>query len=122
MLDADEVAKLCYERFNALPRRGKPEAGREWSLLAAVLRVRRGDNRDPGGTQIVSSVNPGLHVSSNYFIYPRLQVTCEVFKRLVPCYIVILHIFINAVDLLIHSFYCALYPLITGNSCVLKSI
>uniref|UniRef100_A0A3Q2DTE6 tRNA-specific adenosine deaminase 1 n=1 Tax=Cyprinodon variegatus TaxID=28743 RepID=A0A3Q2DTE6_CYPVA len=39
MINADEVAKLCYERFRQLPRRGKPEAGREWSLLAAVLRM-----------------------------------------------------------------------------------
>uniref|UniRef100_A0A3P9CD86 Uncharacterized protein n=1 Tax=Maylandia zebra TaxID=106582 RepID=A0A3P9CD86_9CICH len=35
---ADEVAKLCYERFSQLPRRGKPEPGREWTLLAAVVR------------------------------------------------------------------------------------
>uniref|UniRef100_A0A8C5FYU3 tRNA-specific adenosine deaminase 1 n=1 Tax=Gouania willdenowi TaxID=441366 RepID=A0A8C5FYU3_GOUWI len=39
MVDADEVARLCYERFRSLPRRGKPEAGREWTLLAAVLKV-----------------------------------------------------------------------------------
>uniref|UniRef100_A0A3Q0S0G3 tRNA-specific adenosine deaminase 1 n=1 Tax=Amphilophus citrinellus TaxID=61819 RepID=A0A3Q0S0G3_AMPCI len=31
------IAKLCYERFRQLPRRGKPEPGREWTLLAAVL-------------------------------------------------------------------------------------
>uniref|UniRef100_A0A3Q4GNB2 tRNA-specific adenosine deaminase 1 n=1 Tax=Neolamprologus brichardi TaxID=32507 RepID=A0A3Q4GNB2_NEOBR len=36
---ADEVAKLCYERFSQLPRRGKPEPGREWTLLAAVLQI-----------------------------------------------------------------------------------
>uniref|UniRef100_A0A7M4ENX4 tRNA-specific adenosine deaminase 1 n=1 Tax=Crocodylus porosus TaxID=8502 RepID=A0A7M4ENX4_CROPO len=36
---ADEVAALCYERYRALPRRGKPERGREWTLLAAVVRV-----------------------------------------------------------------------------------
>uniref|UniRef100_A0A3Q1FK35 Uncharacterized protein n=1 Tax=Acanthochromis polyacanthus TaxID=80966 RepID=A0A3Q1FK35_9TELE len=37
MLDPDEVSRLCYERFQQLPRRGKPEPGREWTLLAAVL-------------------------------------------------------------------------------------
>ncbi|KYO42977.1 tRNA-specific adenosine deaminase 1 isoform B [Alligator mississippiensis] len=35
---ADEVSALCYERYRALPRRGKPERGREWTLLAAVVR------------------------------------------------------------------------------------
>uniref|UniRef100_A0A3P9CEE3 tRNA-specific adenosine deaminase 1 n=1 Tax=Maylandia zebra TaxID=106582 RepID=A0A3P9CEE3_9CICH len=39
MVSADEVAKLCYERFSQLPRRGKPEPGREWTLLAAVLQI-----------------------------------------------------------------------------------
>ncbi|KAK2841714.1 hypothetical protein Q5P01_011914 [Channa striata] len=41
MVDADEIAELCYERFKQLPRRGKPEAGREWTLLAAVVKIRR---------------------------------------------------------------------------------
>ncbi|XP_034445183.1 tRNA-specific adenosine deaminase 1 isoform X2 [Hippoglossus hippoglossus] len=41
MADADEIARLCYARLEALPRRGRPEAGREWTLLAAVLQLRR---------------------------------------------------------------------------------
>lgn len=48
MVNADGIAKLCYERFNQLPRRGKPEAGREWTLLAAVLKVTRCANSDTG--------------------------------------------------------------------------
>ncbi|KAF3854332.1 hypothetical protein F7725_022387 [Dissostichus mawsoni] len=48
MVDADEIAKLCYERFQQLPRRGKPEPGREWTLLAAVLRITRRANSDTG--------------------------------------------------------------------------
>uniref|UniRef100_A0A3B4ZDF8 tRNA-specific adenosine deaminase 1 n=1 Tax=Stegastes partitus TaxID=144197 RepID=A0A3B4ZDF8_9TELE len=44
MLDPDEVSRLCYERFQQLPRRGKPEPGREWTLLAAVLQVTRTEN------------------------------------------------------------------------------
>lgn len=48
MINADEVAELCYERFRQLPRRGKPEPGREWSLLAAVLRITRRTNSDSG--------------------------------------------------------------------------
>ncbi|XP_074533023.1 tRNA-specific adenosine deaminase 1 isoform X2 [Halichoeres trimaculatus] len=41
MVDADEVAKLCFDRFQQLPKRGKPELGREWTLLAAVLKISR---------------------------------------------------------------------------------
>lgn len=39
MIDGDEIATLCYERFRELPRTGKPETGREWTLLAAVVQV-----------------------------------------------------------------------------------
>ncbi|CAJ1057041.1 tRNA-specific adenosine deaminase 1 isoform X2 [Xyrichtys novacula] len=41
MVDADEISKLCYERFKELPRRGKPDPGREWTLLAAVVQTSR---------------------------------------------------------------------------------
>ncbi|MCI4380426.1 hypothetical protein PGIGA_G00239680 [Pangasianodon gigas] len=41
MWDPDEVARMCYERYAALPRRGKPEEGREWTQLAAVIQVTR---------------------------------------------------------------------------------
>ncbi|XP_053175321.1 tRNA-specific adenosine deaminase 1 [Scomber japonicus] len=54
MVTADEVAHLCYERFNALPRRGKPEPGREWTLLAAVLKVTRCANSDTVEKEVVS--------------------------------------------------------------------
>lgn len=50
MVNADEVARLCYERFDQLPRRGKPEPGREWTLLAAVVQVTRCANSDTGWT------------------------------------------------------------------------
>ncbi|XP_030222111.1 tRNA-specific adenosine deaminase 1 [Gadus morhua] len=39
MWTADDVAKMCYERFDGLPKRGKPEPGREWTLLAGVVKV-----------------------------------------------------------------------------------
>lgn len=39
MWDPDEAARLCYERYTALARKGKPEAYREWTQLAAVLQV-----------------------------------------------------------------------------------
>ncbi|XP_047452710.1 tRNA-specific adenosine deaminase 1 [Mugil cephalus] len=54
MVNADEVAKLCYERFSLLPRRGKPEPGREWTLLAAVVQVTRGVNSDSDKMEVVS--------------------------------------------------------------------
>ncbi|XP_060643872.2 tRNA-specific adenosine deaminase 1 [Anolis sagrei] len=37
---ADAVAARCLEHYEErLPRRGKPQAGREWTLLAAVLKA-----------------------------------------------------------------------------------
>ncbi|XP_061078442.1 tRNA-specific adenosine deaminase 1 [Conger conger] len=39
MWSPDEIARLCYNRFNELPKRGKPELGREWTLLAAVVKL-----------------------------------------------------------------------------------
>ncbi|XP_033942129.1 LOW QUALITY PROTEIN: tRNA-specific adenosine deaminase 1 [Pseudochaenichthys georgianus] len=54
MVDPDEIAKLCYERFQQLPRRGKPEPGREWTLLAAVLRITRRANSDTVEKEVVS--------------------------------------------------------------------
>ncbi|CAF98939.1 unnamed protein product, partial [Tetraodon nigroviridis] len=49
-----EIARLCYERFDQLPRRGKPEAGREWTLLAAVLRTARSAKSDQVTKEVVS--------------------------------------------------------------------
>ncbi|XP_056242289.1 tRNA-specific adenosine deaminase 1 [Seriola aureovittata] len=54
MVNADEIAKLCYERFNQLPRRGKPEPGREWTLLAAVVKITRCANSDTVKKEVVS--------------------------------------------------------------------
>lgn len=48
MVDADEIARLCYERFSELPRRGKPEPGREWTLLAAVVKVTQTAGNEKG--------------------------------------------------------------------------
>ncbi|XP_004566173.3 tRNA-specific adenosine deaminase 1 isoform X1 [Maylandia zebra] len=54
VVSADEVAKLCYERFSQLPRRGKPEPGREWTLLAAVLQITRGADSHSVAMEVVS--------------------------------------------------------------------
>ncbi|XP_006888887.1 PREDICTED: tRNA-specific adenosine deaminase 1 [Elephantulus edwardii] len=40
MWTADEIAQLCYTHYRTkLPKQGKPEAGREWTLLAAVVKI-----------------------------------------------------------------------------------
>ncbi|XP_030634919.1 tRNA-specific adenosine deaminase 1 [Chanos chanos] len=39
MWTPDEIAQLCYDHFNTLPKKGKPDPGREWTLLAAVVMV-----------------------------------------------------------------------------------
>uniref|UniRef100_UPI0037E78890 tRNA-specific adenosine deaminase 1 n=1 Tax=Semicossyphus pulcher TaxID=241346 RepID=UPI0037E78890 len=54
MVNADEIAKLCYDRFKQLPRRGKPEPGREWTLLAAVVKISRCANSDTVEKEVVS--------------------------------------------------------------------
>ncbi|XP_053742020.1 tRNA-specific adenosine deaminase 1 isoform X2 [Synchiropus splendidus] len=51
---ADEIARLCYESFSQLPPRGKPEPGREWTLLAAVVRLSRGSHSRAVEKQVVS--------------------------------------------------------------------
>uniref|UniRef100_UPI003AAEA171 tRNA-specific adenosine deaminase 1 n=1 Tax=Centroberyx gerrardi TaxID=166262 RepID=UPI003AAEA171 len=54
MWTADEIAKLCYERFHELPRRGKPEPGREWTLLAAVVKLTQHVNTGKVEKEVVS--------------------------------------------------------------------
>ncbi|XP_059119949.1 tRNA-specific adenosine deaminase 1 isoform X2 [Peromyscus eremicus] len=40
MWTADEIAQLCYAHYNGkLPKQGKPEPDREWTLLAAVVKI-----------------------------------------------------------------------------------
>ncbi|XP_043846124.1 tRNA-specific adenosine deaminase 1 isoform X2 [Dromiciops gliroides] len=40
MWTADEIARLCYIHYGTrLPKQGRPEPGREWTLLAAVVKV-----------------------------------------------------------------------------------
>ncbi|KAM5262510.1 tRNA-specific adenosine deaminase 1 isoform 2-T2 [Ctenodactylus gundi] len=40
MWTADEVAQLCYDHYRIrLPKQGKPEPNREWTLLAAVVKI-----------------------------------------------------------------------------------
>ncbi|KAJ7311812.1 hypothetical protein JRQ81_006122 [Phrynocephalus forsythii] len=56
---ADEVAARCYDFYDSrLPKRGKPasEGGREWTLLAAVLKV---DGGAPDETLEVVAMGTG---------------------------------------------------------------
>jgi len=34
---ADDVARLCLEKYSKLPRKGKPMVGKEWTLLAGIV-------------------------------------------------------------------------------------
>ncbi|KAK6479981.1 tRNA-specific adenosine deaminase 1 isoform X1 [Huso huso] len=41
MWSADEIVSLCCEHYSTkLPRKGMPESGREWTLLAAVVKIK----------------------------------------------------------------------------------
>lgn len=48
MWSADEIASLCYDYFNKLPKKGKPEKDREWTLLAAVLQLTHSQEHKTG--------------------------------------------------------------------------
>ena len=34
---ADTIAKHCYDHYGNLPKKGKPQEGKEWTLLAAIV-------------------------------------------------------------------------------------
>jgi len=52
-LSDDEIAKICYDHFDfSLTKKGKPQAGKEWTILAAVL------------IQIIDGKNSSCHVAS----------------------------------------------------------
>ncbi|XP_013359460.1 PREDICTED: tRNA-specific adenosine deaminase 1 isoform X3 [Chinchilla lanigera] len=47
MWTADEIAQLCYEHYRIrLPKQGKPEPNREWTLLAAVVKIQPSPDQD----------------------------------------------------------------------------
>ncbi|XP_060041125.1 tRNA-specific adenosine deaminase 1 isoform X3 [Erinaceus europaeus] len=46
MWTADEIAQLCYKHYETqLSKQGKPEPNREWTLLAAVVKVQSTTNQ-----------------------------------------------------------------------------
>ncbi|XP_007938566.1 tRNA-specific adenosine deaminase 1 [Orycteropus afer afer] len=47
MWTADEIAQLCYTHYGTkLPKQGKPEPNREWTLLAAVVKIQSAADQD----------------------------------------------------------------------------
>lgn len=44
---ADRVAKLCCEQYNRLPKKGKPQQHKEWTLMAAVVSSMLPSGRGP---------------------------------------------------------------------------
>ncbi|KAM6222596.1 tRNA-specific adenosine deaminase 1 isoform 3-T3 [Rhynchocyon petersi] len=47
MWTADEIARLCYTHYGTkLPKQGKPEPNREWTLLAAVVKIQGAVDQD----------------------------------------------------------------------------
>ena len=37
---ADKVAELCYQKYQSLPKKGKPQKNKEWTLLSCVVFTR----------------------------------------------------------------------------------
>ncbi|XP_025124201.2 tRNA-specific adenosine deaminase 1 isoform X5 [Bubalus bubalis] len=61
MWTADEIAQLCYEHYGSrLPKQGKPEPNREWTLLAAVVKIQptadQACDRSDGPVQVKKEV------------------------------------------------------------------
>ncbi|KAM6300396.1 tRNA-specific adenosine deaminase 1 [Aegotheles albertisi] len=61
MWSADEIAELCYLHYRTgLPKQGKPDPNREWTTLAAVVKVEFATQRvvlaSPGNLQVRKEV------------------------------------------------------------------
>ncbi|XP_032837638.2 tRNA-specific adenosine deaminase 1 isoform X2 [Tyto alba] len=61
MWSADEIAELCYLHYRTrLPKQGKPDPNREWTALAAVVKVESATQREvlasPGNLQVTKEV------------------------------------------------------------------
>ncbi|NXU81928.1 ADAT1 deaminase, partial [Oreotrochilus melanogaster] len=61
MWSADEIAELCYQHYRTrLPKQGKPDPNREWTSLAAVVKVESATQGEvlasPGNMQVMKEV------------------------------------------------------------------
>lgn len=34
---SDKVADLCLQKYSKLPKQGKPQKGKEWTLMAGIV-------------------------------------------------------------------------------------
>lgn len=34
---ADRIASLCLQKYSQIPKKGKPQRGKEWTLLAGIV-------------------------------------------------------------------------------------
>ncbi|NWI08443.1 ADAT1 deaminase, partial [Crypturellus soui] len=58
MWSADEIAHLCYKHYSSvLPKQGKPDPNREWTSLAAVVKVEPAVCREDGASPESTLVN-----------------------------------------------------------------
>lgn len=65
MWSADEIAGLCYLHYRTrLPKQGKPDPNREWTSLAAVVKVESASRREafdsPGNLQGKNDLGIGV--------------------------------------------------------------
>lgn len=51
---ADEVALLCYNHFDKLPKKGKPVQDKEWTILAAVVQQIASVSQTNGSFSVVA--------------------------------------------------------------------
>ena len=51
---ANKICKLVYDNYKRLGKKGKPLAGREWTILAAVVAVF--DNGQQNGAKIYQTI------------------------------------------------------------------
>lgn len=78
MWTADEIAQLCYAHYVKLPKQGKPEPNREWTLLAAVVKIQTPANQacDTPDKQIQGERDP-FSLSATTVLVRECPVGCE---------------------------------------------
>ncbi|KAL5021831.1 hypothetical protein ScPMuIL_000986 [Solemya velum] len=51
---AEEVAEKCYEFYDKMPQKGKPQKDKEWTLLSAVVMTKQNGDGDKVSLKVVS--------------------------------------------------------------------
>jgi tRNA-specific adenosine deaminase 1 len=51
---ANQVAQLCYNHFDNLPKKGKPIEGKEWTVVAAFVQQTRQNDETKSSLEVVS--------------------------------------------------------------------